>query len=144
MIKRLGIFGLWIGAAALAQLGCKGPAGPSGSDAVLSDSLSPGIQWLSPSADTTVDTGLVLAVRAWDRTLSPMGTPVDTLPWRVAFFVASFEYPGRLADSAGFRYELSWDARRWPEAPYPVTARVWDRARNQADAPVFIIRVDHP
>jgi len=137
------------GAAALLSVamvwwsGCQGPAGSDGHDAALPDSLSPVIEWLSPTPGTVVDTAVTLLVRAYDRVGREGGVVADTAAWRTSFYLAGMEYSGEPVDTGAFLFRYHWAAEHYPEAPYPVSARVWDYARNSAGTPTIILEVRH-
>ena len=114
-------------------IGCEGPAGPDGDEAVLDDPVSPEILWLSPTAGDTINSVDTLRVIASDN--------IKVL--RLKFFIAGFEYSGSLVDSSAGMYELIWKTDRWLPGPYPLMARVWDDARNDAETPVIIVYVVH-
>jgi len=129
--------------ALILALGCRGPAGSDGADSVVEDSLSPVIEWLSPSPGTEVDTAITLLVRAYDRVGRPGGGIGDTTAWRTSFYLAGTEYPGEPVDTGAYLFRYHWAAEHYPEAPYPVSARVWDFARNSASTPTIILEVRH-
>jgi len=113
--------------------GCKGPSGPDGADAALTDSLPPSIIWLNPPPNSIIDTLVVLEAAAADN----QGI------WRMSFYIAGFEFSGTLADSARGLYRYVWNARYYPQGPYPLQARAWDAARNAASTPVCMVSVAH-
>jgi hypothetical protein len=115
------------------SIGCEGPAGPDGDDAYIEDPISPEIEWLNPTAGDTIIGVDTLCVSASDN--------VDIL--RMVFFIAGREYAGKLIDSTAGLYELPWNTDHWPSGPYPLMARVWDEARNDAETPVIIVHVVH-
>ena len=119
---------------AFTQLGCQGPAGPDGDDAVLADSLAPVLTWLTPEPGLVIDNGTTLSAQVSD----------DQGISQMVFYIAGFEFPGILTDTLTGIYSYEWSARLWPEGPYPLMARAWDSARNSATAPVVIVRVEHP
>ncbi|MBM3326837.1 MAG: hypothetical protein FJY65_07650 [Calditrichaeota bacterium] len=127
LINSLGALAVGI----LMLLGCKGPQGPAGSDAVLTDTLPPWIEWLTPSSGDTVDTLLSLSVRAGD----------DQAVARLTFSIAGFDFTPD--SSVADRYFLTWFPARYPEGPYPLVARVWDATRNTAITPMLLIYVRH-
>ncbi len=111
--------------------GCKGPQGPSGSDAVLTDTIPPWIEWITPASGDTVDSLLLLSVRAGD----------DQAVARLVFSIAGFDFA---PDSTiGNKYYLTWFAKHYPEGPYPLVARVWDATRNTAITPMILVYVNH-
>lgn len=112
---------------------CRGPAGSDGSDAVLTDSLPPRIEWLAPPAGAVVDSAVVLQARAAD----------DQGIYRVSFYIAGFEFPAELTDSAQGVYSYRWQARRYPAGPYPLLGRVWDDARQIGSTHVRVVYVQH-
>lgn len=114
-------------------ISCAGPTGSAGDDARLLDSLPPVIEWITPAAGDTVDTLVTLSVRATD----------DRGVYRVAFYIAGFEFDPQLADSAGGIYRYEWNARRYPEGPYPLTAMVWDLSRQIGSTPTLLVQVRH-
>ncbi|MCF7811697.1 hypothetical protein K9N50_11985 [bacterium] len=114
-------------------LSCEGPSGPDGDDAYIEDPLSPEIEWLNPTAGDTIIGVDTLRVSATDN--------VSIL--RMAFFIAGREFAGKLVDSTTGLYELSWNTDHWPSGPYPLMARVWDEARNDAETPVIIVHIVH-
>jgi len=115
----------------IAVISCKGPAGISGDDAQLADSLPPVIEWITPDAGTVVTSTVLLSAQARD----------DQQIYRVAFFVAGFEFAGTLTDSAQGIYDFNWDASRYPEGPYPLVAMVWDNSRQIGSTPQRIVIV---
>ena len=121
-------------ALAICYLGCQGPAGPDGDDAVLIDSLAPVLTWLTPEPGLAIDSAATLSAKVTDdRDVSQM-----------VFFIAGFEFTGTLTDTSSGIYIYEWSARLWPEGPYPLMARAWDDARNSAATPVVIVQVEHP
>ena len=113
--------------------GCAGPAGPDGDDAVLADSILPTISWIQPEAGAAFDSLAILSVRAND----------DQGVWRMIFYVGGFSFTGMLVDSVEGIYQFNWSVIYYPQGPYPLMARVWDAARNQATTPVRLVYVEH-
>jgi len=111
------------------SIGCQGPAGPDGDEAILDDPVSPVILWLAPAAGDTINGVDTLRVIASD----------NLKVLRLTFFIAGFEYAGSLIDSSAGMYELIWETDHWPSGPYPLMVRVWDEARNDAETPVVIV-----
>ncbi|MFH0766282.1 MAG: Ig-like domain-containing protein [Calditrichota bacterium] len=95
--------------------------------------MPPVIVWLNPSPNAVIDTTVVLEATATDN----QGI------WRVVFYIAGFEFPGALVDSARGLYHCLWNARYYPAGPYPLQARAWDAARNVASTPVCMVSVNH-
>jgi len=116
---------------AMVVASCQGPTGVPGDDSQLTDSLPPTIEWVSPEAGVTVSSEVMLSVRAHD----------DQQVYRVAFFIAGFEFAGSLTDSAQGIYSYTWDASRYPAAPYPLVAMVWDVSRQIGSTPMRMVTI---
>lgn len=117
----------------IVTVSCQGPAGPIGKDARLTDSLPPTIEWIAPEPGITLDSIALLQVTARDN----IGV------YKVAFYVAGFEFAGVLIDSIAGKYEYRWDVSDYPEAPYPLMARAWDNSRQIGTTPVRVVNVKH-
>ena len=113
--------------------GCQGPAGPDGDNAVLVDSLAPVLVWMAPEPGTTVDSAVTLSAQVHD----------DQAVEQMVFYIAGFSFAGILTDTSAGIYVYEWSALHWPTGPYPLMARAWDGARNNASTPVVIIQVEH-
>ena len=122
---------------------CRGPTGPNGQDAFVPDSLIPVVEWLEPDVDVTVDSLVILRIKAFDRIGLDDGSIAETFAWRISFFIAGDEFAGSLEDSARKIYSYRWNAARYPEAPYPLSAKVWDVTRNTASTPTIVVWVRH-
>jgi len=114
--------------------GCKGPSGPDGENAFLTDSLAPTIEWISPEPDGMVDSSVTLSAKVFD----------DQGVKRMSFFIANIEFAGSLVDTVEGIYTYEWLSLHWPEGPYPLMARALDDARNVAITPIIFVHVEHP
>ena len=114
-------------------LGCEGPSGLEGSDAVITDSLPPVIEWIEPESGTFIDSTVHLKARVTD----------DQGVLRVSFFVARYEFSGELEDTLNSQYSFTLDLSNWLGGPYPVSARAWDVHRNTTASPDIMITVRH-
>jgi len=132
--------------------GCQGPTGPAGTNATLTDSMVPVIEWIGITPGMTVDDTLILAVNVFDNPDFVLGSSGgdSLIAPRTSFYIAGFEFDGEsvAVDSSEavyeFRIEYIWIARLWQEGPYPLMARTWDRARNSSTTRLIIVDVDHP
>jgi len=126
---------VWILTASL--LGCAGPAGVDGDNAFLADSLPPVVQWLAPAPWTEIDSAVELRAKATD----------DQGVWRLRFYIAGLEYPGKMKDSADSLaqiYSYKWYATYFPASDYPLSARASDASRNHTTTPEIMVKVVHP
>jgi hypothetical protein len=112
---------------------CSGPTGPVGSNAVLEDTVLPTIEWITPEPELLIDSSVTLSVHAYD----------DHTIWQVTFFIAGFEVPAVMSDSAGRIYSYQWDCRLYPDGPYPLAARAIDDSRNASITPERLVHVRH-
>jgi hypothetical protein len=112
---------------------CQGPVGPDGDNARVNDSLPPTIEWIRPEPGDTVAGIDTLQVRVDD----------DQGIYKVAFYIAGFEFSSTLTDTVNNIYDCIWDATLYPEGPYPLMARVWDTSRLTATTPVRVVEVKH-
>ncbi len=111
--------------------GCQGPTGPDGDDSFLQDSLAPEIEWLAPqSGEIEADT-ILLSAKATD----------DVEIWKMVFFIAGAERQGTLVDTSAGEYQFEWLAYLYPEGPYPLMARAWDKSRNMSTTPVILVEI---
>ena len=113
--------------------GCDGPAGPDGDDAVIADSVAPAVEWIDPPINMVIDTAITFQARATD----------DQGIWKMVFYIGGFEFPGSLTDSITSIYSVHWNARLYPEGPYPLIAKAWDTDRNAGSTPLFMVYIEH-
>ncbi len=113
----------------ITQVGCEGAAGPDGDNAFLSDTLAPVVEWIEPLAGAEVDSLVTLSIIATD----------DQAVNRVMFYVAGWEFKAELIDSMSGSYQSTWNSSNYPNGPYPLTAQVWDDARNHSTTPVIVV-----
>lgn len=124
---------LFLVAILILSTGCEGPTGPDGDDAVISDTLAPVVEWIDPPVGLVIDTACTFHARAID----------DQEIWRMVFYIGGFEFAGSITDSIEGIYSIRWNARLYPQGPYPLLAKAWDSSRNVGSTPVFMVYVEH-
>lgn len=138
VILRLLMLGLWSITVLFTVTRCKGKSGPAGADAFLTDSLPPRIEWVFPPSGITVDTLLLLHIRAED----------DQSIRQVIFSIGGWEtapdsaHTDSLNRSGDFYY--TWRCASFPSGRYPLVSIVWDQSYLYARTPVHWVIVSHP
>jgi len=131
-----GVFLVAVWSLCVWMMSCEGPAGPDGDNAILTDSLAPVIEWLSPEPGSVSADTVILSAKVTD----------DQGVNMMMFYISGFEFGDTLVDVDSIEgiYTYEWLTQTWPEGPYPLMARALDNARNCATTPIILVQLDHP